>query len=109
MHGDRRREGCKHQQGIEKHSNHVARDRHATESLLEHIRQRYENERRTTIGLYTHREGGRENHESCQDSNERIEQSNLSGRTQQISIALEIRSIGAETGGAETQGEKGLT
>ena len=79
MHRDGRSQGCKHQQGIEHHTNHPPYLRHPDKGLLKHVRQRDEDERRTTVGANAYREGSGEYHESCEDGYHRVEHHNLTG------------------------------
>ena len=62
----------------------------STECLLEHVRKREKNQRRTAVGLYSYGEGGREDHQTRQNGDSRIQQGNLCSRLQQIGVSLEI-------------------
>ena len=57
MHGDGRGQSSEYQQGIEQDTGHIAHPRYWGKSLMEHIRQRDEDERRTTVGIHSYREG----------------------------------------------------
>ena len=68
MHGDGRCEGSEHQQGIEQDGDEVTHCGHRNKRLLEHIRQSNENERGAAVRLNADGEGGREDHQSGEDS-----------------------------------------
>ena len=102
MHRDGRCQGSKYQQGIEQDRNEIAHGRHRDKRLLEYVRQSDEDERRTTVRLHTYGESRREDHQSGEDGDSRIEQGYLCGRAHQIGVALEIGSISAKTGCSKT-------
>ena len=81
VHRDSRCEGREHQQGIEQDGDKISHSWHRDKRLLEHIRQGDEDKRRATVRLDAHREGGREDHQSGEDGDGRIEQGYLCGRT----------------------------
>ena len=80
-----------------------------TEGLLEHTRQGDEYQRGTTVRLYTHGEGGREDHQSCEQGNEEVDNSYLSGRIMQTRLTRKIAGVCAETCRSKTQREECLS
>ena len=86
VHGDGGGQCRQHQQGIEEHRHAITHNRHIGKCQVEDIRERDENQRRTTIWLNTHREGGREYHQTSQDSDDRIDHDNLACRLDRKSV-----------------------
>ena len=109
VHRDGRGEGGKHQQRIEKDGDHVTQYGHEGKRLLEHVRQGDENQRRSAIRLDTHREGSRENHQSCQNRDDGIQDGDLSCRVKQVDLFIEIARIGTQACGTQTQREERLS
>ena len=77
MEGNQRGQGCQRQEQVEQDGNDIPHHRYTAKGLLEHIRQGDEDERRTAVGIDTHRESGRKNHEACKDGNDRVDDSYL--------------------------------
>ncbi len=109
MHRDGRSQGCQYKQSIEQHRNHITDNRHVTESLLEYVWQGNEDERRTAVWLHTYREGCREDHQTCQYGDYRINGHNLSSRLQEIGLSVEVRGISTQTCRTHTQREERLS
>ena len=97
------------QQYIEQQRKNHCQERYATKSLLEHIGQSDENQRRTCIRLDTYRECSRENNQSRQDCHKGINHTYAQSCLSQPGIRAEIRSIGRKTTHPQTQREKCLT
>ena len=109
MHRDGGGQCRQHQQGIEEHRHAITHNRHIGKRLVEDIRERDENQRRTTIWLDAHREGGREYHQTSQDGDDRINHYNLTCRLQEIGLSAEVRSVSTEARRTEAQREERLS
>ena len=108
MNGDIAGQGGYGQQQIEKDTHKVFHQGHTAKSLFKNIGQSDEDQRRTTVGLHTYREGGGEDNETCQDGHQGVNTGNLKGRRQQFGFAFEITGISTQTAHCYTQGEKRL-
>ena len=86
MHGDGARQGGKYQQGIEQDADDIAHGRQRTESLLEDVWQRDEDERRATVGTDAHGGGGGEDNQPGEYGDEGVKQCYLAGGIQQASL-----------------------
>jgi hypothetical protein len=64
---------------------------------LEDIGQGDKNQRRPTVRAHSYREGGRENHQTSQQSYEEVDDTYLNGRIGQLRLTGEIAGVGADT------------
>ena len=103
MQRDIRGEGSNRQKNVESQGNNILHHGHGAESLLKDVGQRDEDQRRSAIGLHPYRHGSRENHQSCQNSHERIDDGNLEGCTHQVRFPFEIAGVGTETSHGNTE------
>ena len=98
-----RREGGKRQQRIEHQTYDIAHHRHRRESLLEHVGQRDEDERRTRVGTNAHTEGRRKNHQSRKYGHDGVDDAYLYGRRAEVGLLAVVGGEGADAAHSDAQ------
>ena len=101
MHRDGGCECGEREQCVEEDGDDIADGRHGCKRLVEHVGERDEDERGAGVGSHADGEGRRENHQSCQDGDERIDEGDLHRRTHQARLLREIGGVGTQTRRAE--------
>ena len=109
MHRDGGCECGERKQRIEKDRDDIADNRHGCECLMEHVGQRDEDERGPRVGRHTDGESRRENHQSCKDGDDGVDEGNLHRRAHQARLLSEIGGVGAQACRAKGEREESLS